>query len=141
MEKRMKITEKVILDLMPLYQAKEASSDSIEIIEEYLKLNPEFAQKMKMPELDLNPSEIKNKLSMNDEMDTLNKTKKLIRLRSFILSIAILFSALPFTFNFTSSDDGLRWLWIDKPVFAVVSALIGFSLWGIYYLLNKRLSI
>ena len=41
----MKITIKVIEDLLPLYFDDELSTDSREIVEEYFKQNPDFEKK------------------------------------------------------------------------------------------------
>jgi anti-sigma factor RsiW len=39
----MTITRKVVLDLLPLYAANELSEDSRQIVEEFLKTDPELA--------------------------------------------------------------------------------------------------
>lgn len=139
----MKITESVILDLMPLYLAKEASEDSAEIIKTYLKTNPEFARKIKTQTLGLELFEITGDINMDEEMVTLQKTKSRVRMRSIIMGFAIFLSALPLSFGSVSWDnyDGVHWLWSDNPTLAVFIGVVGLGFWTVYYFLNRRLSI
>ena len=43
----MNITRKVVMDLIPLYAANEVSEDSRQIVEEFLKTDPELAELVK----------------------------------------------------------------------------------------------
>ncbi len=80
----MKITRDVIRDLIPLYQAGEASSDTKRLVEEFLKQDPEFGREVsegtRMP-FDALPVE----LPAEHEIKTLERTKKMIRLRSWLM--------------------------------------------------------
>jgi hypothetical protein len=138
----MEISENVILDLLPLYFAKEASTDSVKIVETYLKENPEFASRLESNTLALDSVEIKTTI-MEEEMAVLQKTKRLVRIRSMVMGFAIFFTAVPFSFGDVSWDnyDGVLWLWADNPFFAFLIGTIGLGLWVWYYYLNKRLSV
>ena len=81
----MEITENVILDLMPLYLAKESSVDSTKMVDAYLKSNPRFAEKIKLQNKRLESFGIEKTLKMEEEMSILQKTKKLVRRRSIIM--------------------------------------------------------
>jgi hypothetical protein len=63
-------------------------------------------------------------------METLNRTKQLLRHRSTFLSVAIVFSLLPFSFAFTGRT--VYWAWRDMPGVASVAAAIGLLAWSAY---------
>ncbi|NHZ86213.1 MAG: hypothetical protein GWP19_10070 [Planctomycetia bacterium] len=74
----MKITNKVILDLLPLYQAGEASADTKDLIENYFKRYPEFAKEVDELLIKQLPEDIPLSLKPEDEMVILKKTKRLL---------------------------------------------------------------
>ncbi len=138
----MKITNKVIIDLLPLFYAGEASEDTKDLIENYFNKYPEFAKEIDELSIKQLPEDIPLLLKPDDEMVILRKTKKLLKLKSLLFGIAIFFTALPFAFGDVSWSkiQGIHWLWTDFPPGAVISGLIAFLSWVGYFLLKKRLS-
>ncbi|HQU72766.1 MAG TPA: hypothetical protein PLG66_10730 [Calditrichia bacterium] len=134
------LTENVIRDLALLYFAGEASRESCELVEAYFAAHPELAEILRR-ENDYRPYVLPPQLEPEEEMKILNKTKKLLKWRSVVMAIAILFTALPFSFGSVSWDkaDGVAWLWADHPLAAVVIGLVGLVAWGGYWALQKRL--
>jgi len=131
----MKITREVITDLLPVYLSGEASTDTRLLVEEFLKQNPEFAKLIGgngavLPEGQIN-------ISKDNEMDTLNKTSKLLRKRSTYLAFTILFLLLPLSFNFDS--QGIHWMWADTPVNVVIFLVFGLIFGVQYWRISRKL--
>ncbi|NOG44706.1 MAG: hypothetical protein HND50_05710 [Calditrichaeota bacterium] len=134
----MEITKEVIRDLLPLYFENEVSADSRKIIESYFSKHPEFAEEAKKQNLYLESIEIKN-INKEEEMVTLQKTKKLVRVRSLIMGFAIFFTMLPFSFGGVPWDNnvGTRWLFNEYPLYAISFGVVGIGLWIAYLILQK----
>ena len=141
----MKITRDVIRDLIPLYQAGEASSDTKRLVEEFLKQDPEFGREVsegtRMP-FDTLPVE----LPAEHEIKTLERTKKMIRLRSWLMALAMFFTMLPFSFviRLSGSEDTekIRWsMWSDAPVVAGFSLVAAIGFWIAFYVMHRRLRV
>jgi hypothetical protein len=137
----MKITQKVILDLLPLYHAGEASEDSKKLVDDYLKEFPDFAKELDQFSKILLLEDIPSPLNPEDEMVLLKKTKRLLQVRSLLMSFAIFFSALPLTFTDYpwSGTEGFHWLWNNFPSGALISAIVALGFWSGYIFLKKRL--
>ncbi len=138
----MKITNNVILDLLPLYYAGEASEDTKKLIENYFNKYPEFAKRVDELSIKQLPEDMPLLLKPEDEMIILRKTKRLLKFRSLLLAIAIFCTALPFAFGNVSWSkiEGVHWLWTNFPLGAIISGLIGLVSWVGYILIKKRLS-
>lgn len=133
----MKITREVITDLLPIYQSGEASQDTRNLVEAFLKEDPEFARVVNAEPTSL-LTENQPNLSKENEMKTLEKTKKLLKQRSFYMAIAILFTLSIFSINFDS--HGVHWTWIETPVIAVVFFIVGIFFWVKYAKTNGKLN-
>jgi len=85
----MNIPKAVILDLLPAYLAGEASPETIALVDEYLKSDPEFAERVRSQSADnlanTRPSEVPAEL----ELVSIRRTKRLIRLQMWILVFAL----------------------------------------------------
>ncbi len=84
------ITREIILDLLPVYYAGEASEDTQRLVEGYFEGDPEFAQlarRMNDKLLQAMPVH----LSENHEMSTLRRTQDDIKWR--VISLALIVSA------------------------------------------------
>ena len=117
----MKITRDVITDLLPVYLAGEASQDTRNLVETFLKEDPEFAKLVEEQEAPLPESQIR--IPKDTEMQTLTATRTLLRKRSIFLGIAIFFTCFAFAFTFDRS--GLHWLWTQSPLSALINLVLG----------------
>ena len=90
----MKITRDVILDLLPLYLAEEASADTRALVETYLETDPELASKVKESAAAKLPKEIPVPLTKENQMEAFKETKRLLLQRTvllaFIFSVTLL---------------------------------------------------
>lgn len=139
----MKPTENIIIDLLPLYLEGEASTDSVNMIEQYFAEHPEFANRAQNFKLNSINTADPALITEEDEMQDLKKTKRVLKLRSFIFGLAIFFSAIPFTFGDVSwaQEEGVHWLWKNYPEGALICGFIALILWGAYAWLHKRLKV
>ena len=138
----MPITQDIILDLWPLYEAGELSQDSKHLVETYLTNHPKFAQQLKSVE----ETKLFATTAMPCESDTdlmlVNRIKRQLRIRSLLFFMAMLCTVLPFSLGQVSWSDrtSMHWLWIDHPHWAILIGAIGLVLWLVYYLLNRSIN-
>jgi len=90
----MEITRNVILDLLPLYLASEASADSCAVVKEYLETDPELAEIAKKSAAAEVHGDIPVPLTKEDRMEAYKEAKRLMFLRTIILAGIISFSFL-----------------------------------------------
>jgi len=117
----MKVTRNVVNDILPLYEAGEASEDSRALVEEFLRENPDFQR-----EILERAARAESLLAQpfpspgpNLEKATLERTRRFMRARGVMLSLAIACWVIPFSFAIDS--HGLRWiLWRDNPRLALL---------------------
>ena len=131
----MKITRDVITDLLPVYLAGEASPDTRSLVEDYLKEDPEFAKLIAGQNTPLAQTTIN--IPKETEMQTLEKTRSLLRKRSFYLGFAIFFTL--FTISFKFDANGIYWMWTDTPIVAITCLIVGTIMWMMYARTNQRL--
>jgi hypothetical protein len=124
------LDEDVILDLLPLYFAGEASEASRRIIDAYFAAHPEFADTMRAAQA--NSPLVPGAASPNSGHAAITTVKKQLKWRAALIAIAIFCSISPFTFVY----DGRRlvyFAWRDAPttaaVYASVAALAWIALW------------
>jgi len=73
-----KIPQHVILDLLPLYLAEEVSRETRELIEEYLKTDPQLATLAEQAKHAPSLQEIPAPITKETEMEALKKVKKMM---------------------------------------------------------------
>lgn len=132
----MNITRNVITDLLPLYLEGEASPDTQALIQEFLTQDPEFAQLIQVEQKAHLPVGNPPALSKENEMATLEKTKKLLRQRSLLMAFGIVFTLWALSFRFDSA--GPVWMWTGTPFIAVIFLMIGLAFWVGYFRTAQR---
>lgn len=85
----MEITRDIILDLLPVYVAGEASEDTRRLIEERMKTDPELADIVKESELGELPGDIPVPLTKEDRMEAYKEAKRLMFLKTIIFASMI----------------------------------------------------
>jgi len=133
----MTVTRDVILDLLPLYLADEASADTRALVETYLATDPQMARLAQQVEKQPLAAEVPAPNFKEHELQTLQKTKFALRIKSALLAFALFFSLLPLSFRI---DDGrLHWLFADNLGLVVVIAAVAVAAWLGYFLFWARL--
>ncbi|HEY6572788.1 MAG TPA: hypothetical protein VI198_05665 [Candidatus Eisenbacteria bacterium] len=135
----MKVTTDVVNDLLPLYEAGEASADTRALVEDFFRENPEFerqvsartalADSLQAPPFP-NPTP-------SLERTTLERTRRFIRTRTFFLGLAIALWVIPFAFTF--DEHGLRWImWRDNPLQAIFCIAVSTAISTVQTILDWR---
>ena len=133
----MKVTHDVIIDLLPLYFSGEASEDTKVLIDTYFEQNSEFAEKAKATSKQNITNEIPITLTKEDEMDTFNKTKKFIKLRSWLLGFAIFFTLAPA--SVAHIDGKTYWFATEASLTALAYGLVGVTFWVSYFITRHKI--
>ena len=131
----MNVTKDVINDLYPLYVEKECSADSRALVEEYLQLNPQHAEELRRVMNTPLPGAVPPAKGL-EEMESLRKTRRLVRRRLWLLVLAITFSLTPFSLVFSSS--GHYWLFRESPTTALIYGALGVGCWIAYAVMRSR---
>ena len=93
-----KITRDIILDLLPIYAADEASDDTRKLVEAYLEENPDIKETVKSMKRIAEIEQIPSPLKKEDKMEAYNEAKHRINARIVTLAIIIAaFLGLAFT--------------------------------------------
>ncbi len=125
----MKITRNIVIDLWPVYQSGEASQDTRDLVEAYLADEPEFTNMINaQQEQEFKLTQAPIELPKEIEMETLEKTKKILWQRSLYTGLAIFFTLFAFTFNFDTK--GVHWIWEGMPVVSGICLAVGIFFWA-----------
>ena len=139
----MTISRHVILDLLPLYLAGEASDDTRALLEQYLRDNPEFAATVRdraEKTTALLASVQAAAPPPDHEKATLERVRRFNRHRTHWLAFAIVYTLVPFTFVFEGAH--IRWMMLkDNPKQAVFFWIAALGCWIAYYVMGRRLAV
>ena len=135
----MNITRDVITDLWPLYDSGEASEDTRQLVEQFLDDDQEFGRLIHESTKESIRTDGLPPLSREREVETLRKTKRLLRIRDSLLWIAIFLTFTPLTVYNTSWGSG--WVIRDHPFLAFALASAAAMVWCFYFMLKRRLSV
>ena len=137
----MTISRNVVLDLLPLYLAGEASEDTRALLEQYLRDNPEFAATVRdraEKTTALLASMQAPTPAPDHERATFERVRRFNRNRTHWLAFAIVYTLLPFAFVFEGSN--IRWMMLkDNPRQAVFFWIAALGCWIAYYIMGRRL--
>ena len=135
----MNVTREVITDLFPVYTSGEASAETVSLVDEFLRNDPEFAELIREERTPHMLTPFPVTVSPDLEQRSLNLTKKHLRIRGVLLGLAIALSVLPLS-CYGNSEEGLQWLMLrDAPATAGASLLLGVGFWISYFVQGRRL--
>lgn len=137
----MKITENVVIDLLPVYLSGEASPDTKALIEEFLRQDPEFANLVEKQKGEFGRQQEllqpPGAPSADHELRTLARTRALMERQKWSMAVALMLTAFPFSFVF--SGGHLTFVVVrDQPLLAVASWLGAAVLWIQYFITRRR---
>jgi anti-sigma factor RsiW len=143
-DEKMKLTQNVIMDLLPVYLAGEASADTNELVEEFMRQDPEVARAIESQRRDFGAQQELLKTvcapSADHELRTLAQTRLRMERQKWLMALALMLTAFPFSFVF--GDHRLIFLIVrDQPELAAASWLGAAILWVLYFVARRRLRV
>lgn len=111
----MNLPEDVILDLLPVYFADEASPASRAIVDDYFEAHPQFAKTVRAAQMKV--THVPGPASANGAQVAINSVKRQLKWRSVLMGVAIFCSISPFTFIF-GDQRVVYFMWRDAPLAA-----------------------
>jgi hypothetical protein len=140
----MNVTREVILDLIPVYLAGEASPATRALIDEYLRQDSELAQRVRTLSADSLPTITQTPLSSDIELRSLRRARALIGWQKWLFGLGITFTALSLSNEFSFEKGHLRefhFLLSDYPAQFGSFAVLALVCWISYYVIRRRLRI
>jgi len=135
----MNVTREIVKDLLPLYAAGEASADSAAAVEEWLRTDRELAGLAATLREDSAPQAAPH-VTPAAAQEALRTTKALLRRRSWLMALAVLFTGLPLSFTFDGGS--LTFLMLrDAPVVSLACIAAALGLWAAFGLVTRRLRV
>jgi predicted anti-sigma-YlaC factor YlaD len=136
----MNVTREVILDLVPLHLAGEASAASSALVEEYLRTDPELAARVRT----MSAEEVAAPAAPatpERELQTLKRTRRLLFALRWLLAWGLALTLLPLGVEFHAEQGRIveyHFLMRDFPVLGL-PLLTGLACLTGYFLLRRRL--
>lgn len=104
----MNVTKDVVLDLLPVYLAGEASADTRALVEEYLHHDPDLAQRMRQQLTEGLGSVPSTALPLDLELRALKRTHGLIWLQILLFGLMVGSLGTMMALKFTFGPGGLQ---------------------------------
>ncbi len=104
----MKITRDVVLDLLPVYLAGEATPDTRALVEEFLQQDADLAQRIREQWTKGLGSTPPTSLPPDLELRTLRRTHGMIWLQILLFGLMVAFLGLMMALKFTFGPNGLQ---------------------------------
>ena len=140
----MNVNREVILDLLPVYLAGEASPATRALIEEFLAQDPELAQHVRSQQGDDPLKTTLLELPPELELKSLHRTRYLLGWQRWLFGLGIGFSAVALTSEFSFREGRLRefhFLIRDYPGLFGTCLVLGLACWIGYFLIRRRLRV
>ena len=139
----MNISREVILDLLPLYMAGEASPATRALVEEYLKQDPDLDRRVRAGwAAGIGDTAAPSALPPEIELQSLRRTRRLLGLQRWLFGLGISATLFSFSsqFNFQGSHlTDAHLLMRDYPAIFGTSLGIGAAFFAAYFLLRRKL--
>jgi hypothetical protein len=140
----MNVTREVILDLIPIYLGGEASPATRALVEDYLRQDPELAQRVATLAANSLATIAQPPLSSDIELRSLRRARALIGWQKWLFGLGITFTALSLS-NESSFENGqlreFHFLIRDYPAQFGTFAVLALICWISYYTIRHHLRI
>ena len=137
-ETDMNVTREIILDLLPVYLSGEASPATRSLVEEYMKQDPELAQRIRLQWTENIAKVAPSALPPDLELRSLSRTRRLLGLQRWLFGFGIFF----FRNEFWFADGRLKefhFLLRDYPTEFGICLTFGLTCWIAYFSIVRRL--
>ena len=137
----MNVTREVILDLLPVYLAGEASPATRTLVEEYLKQDAELARRIRLQWADNLAKVAPSSLPPDLELRSLRRTRRLLQLQRWLFGFGIFFLGVSLSNQSTFEGSHLtqfHFLLRDYPVEFGICLTLGVGCWAGYFYNRRR---
>ncbi len=138
----MNVTREVILDLLPVYLAGEASPDTRALIEEFVEQDKELAQRIRVQWADNFAKIAPAALPPDLELRSLRRTRAIIGWQKWLFGFGISFTAIALTSQISFENGRIKdfhFLMRDFPAQFGTFALLAIACWSGYYAIRRSL--
>ncbi len=134
----MSIPKEVILDLLPIYLAGEASPATRAWLEEYLAQDPELADRVRRQRTE-GFNQALPPLPPELELRALRRTRRMMTLLRWLFGLGMAFSAIALALEVSFRPLKFRLLLLDYPAQLGPCLAAGVACWTAYFVLRQRL--
>ena len=134
----MSIPKEVILDLLPVYLAGEASPATRVWLEEYLAQDPELAAQVHRQRTGTFDQPLPS-LPPELELRALRRTRRMMTLLRWLFGLGMAFSASALAVEISFRPFKTRLLLLDYPAQLGPCLAAGLACWTAYFVLRRRL--
>jgi hypothetical protein len=138
----MNVTKEVILDLLPLYLAGEASPATRALVEEYMEHDPDLAQRLRTQWTDNLSKIAPTALPPDLELRSLSRTRGLLAWQKWLFGLGLTFTLLSLScqINFQGARlTDFHFLFRDYPAPIGACIVLAIVCWTAYYSILRRL--
>jgi anti-sigma factor RsiW len=133
----MTVTRDVVVDLLPVYLAGEASADTSRIVEAFMASDPLFAARVAFERGKVFALPPTPPPATTAEKETLAAAQRWLKHRTQTMVVAAIFTVLPLTFTF--DDSGITFLLLrDKPKVALAWWATAAIMWACHFYIRRR---
>jgi hypothetical protein len=133
----MTVTRDVILDLLPLYFAGQASADTKQLVDEFLTSDPDFARMSARFDALIKQRGGAPPHGDLGERRALQRARRLLRYRNQMIGFAVACSLAPFVFAFRDSHAEPM-MFQNKPGMALGFTIVAILCWVAVFVLGRR---
>jgi hypothetical protein len=135
------VPKEVILDLLPIYLAGEASPATRAWLEEELARDPELADRIRRQGLESFNFASLPPVPPDLELRTLHRTRRMMARLRWLFGVGMGFSALALALGISLHPVKIHLLLLDHPAQLGPCLAIAVGCWTAYFLLRRRLRI
>lgn len=136
----MSVTREVIMDLLPIYLAGEASPDTRALVESFLKEDSELAQGIRGRWVENMVRAVPSSLPPELELKAFRRTRSQLVWQRWLMGFGMFFTAILASSQFTISRGNVtdfHFLVRDYPTLFAVSAILGAACWAAYFVVRR----
>lgn len=138
----MTVTREVILDLLPVYLAGEASPATRALVEEYLKQDTELAQRLRLQWEERLKSVAPSGLPPELELRSLKRTRKLLTVQKLLFGFALFFAAFGLSIECSTRNGHFQEFHFsvrDYPAAFGGALVCSLICWVFYFFIRRRI--
>ena len=136
----MSVTREVILDLIPIYLAGEASPDTRALVESFLKEDQELAKNIRGRWVENMALAVPTSLPPDLELRAFRRARSLLVWQRWLMGFGMFFTAMLASSQLTITRGNItdfHFLARDYPALFGISAILGAASWTAYFVVRR----